>query len=204
MPPAPVSGTPAGFVTVFPGWNVWSVWRSDDPIQGIAGSIWNAGLDADRITRIWVEDEIKTNAPGAAVADPANPGALKGDQVQIIPSANGLAVDASRADTPQFAGALQLGEKDSKAQLVFVRFYNRGAAAVMPWPHDENFLLDSAFLPSSTNTISNGAAPSSLGGTATDLANQAATVIKVVAIGGGVVLATVLVLALVNSKKAAA
>jgi hypothetical protein len=197
--------SPAGFVTVFPGWNVWALWRSDDPVRGVLGTIWNAGMSADSELRVWVEDQIKDNAPGAAVADPMNPAALRGAQIQIIGNASGLDVDATRADIPDLAGAVQLGDKDSKASRVFVRFFNRGQQAVMPWPHDENVLLDSSFVPSSSNPITSGAAPSSLAGSATDLAQQAETVVKVIAIGGGLVLAAVLVIAIANnSRKAAA
>jgi len=199
-------GAPApGFVTVYPGWNVWALWRSDDPERGILGTLWNAGLSATRELQIWVEDQIKDNANGAAVADPANPFAARGDQIQLIPGANGLAVDATRADIPELSGSLQLGKKGSKASRVFVRFFNRGQQSLMPWPNDDNVLLDNSFLPSSTNSLTNGAAPSSLGGAATDLANSAESVVKVIAIGGGLVLATVLVIALANtSRKAAA
>lgn len=199
------SSTQPGFVTVYPGWNVWALWRSNDPDRSIFSDIWNAGLSADRELQIWVENQIKDNATGTAVADPANPAALRGDQIQIIPGANGLTMDATRADMPDLAGAVQLGKTGSKASRVFVRFYNRGQQSLMPWPHDQNVLLDASFVPSSSNQLTNGAAPSSLGGTATDLANSAESVVKVIAIGGGLVLAAVLVIALSNtSRKAAA
>jgi len=204
-PAASSSSSPPGFVTVFPGWNVWALWRADDPDRGILGTIWTLGMSADQELRVWVEDQIKDNAHGAAVADPLNPAALRGAQIQIIPSANGLKVDATRADIPELAGSLQLGNKDSKASRVFVRFFNRGEQSVMPWPHDANVLLDSSFVPSSSNSITNGAAPGSLAGSATAIAKDAETVVKVIAIGGGLVLATVLVIALANtSRKAAA
>jgi hypothetical protein len=203
--PAPSSSSPPGFVTVFPGWNVWVLWRSDDPDRGILGTIWNLGMAPDTELRVWVEDQIKDNAHGAAVADPLNPAALRGAQIQIIPSANGLKVDATRADIPELAGAVQLGKSGSKASRVFVRFYNRGEQSVMPWPHDENVLLDNSFVPSKTNSLTNGPAPGSLAGTATNIANEAESVVKVIAIGGGVVLAAVLVIALANtSRKVAA
>lgn len=199
------SGAAPGFVTVFPGWNVWALWRSSDPDRGLLGTIWNLGMAPDTELRVWVEDQIKDNAPGAAVADPLNPAALRGAQIQIIPGANGLPVDATRADMPDLAGALQLGKKDSKAARVFVRFYNRGTQSLMPWPHDENVLLDNSFVPSSKNSLTNGPPPGSLAGSATSLADSAETVVKVIAIGGGLVLATVLVIALANtSRKAAA
>lgn len=194
-----------GFVTVFPGWNVWALWRSDNPDRSVFADIWNAGMSPDRELQVWVENQIKDNANGAAVADPANPAALRGDQIKIIPGANGLVVDGTRADIPELAGPVQLGEQDSKASRVFVRFYNRGQQALMPWPHDANVLLDASFLPSTSNALTNGAAPSSLGGAAAELEKQVESVVKVIAIGGGLVLATVLVIAIANaSKKAAA
>jgi hypothetical protein len=200
----PATSSP-GFVTVFVGWNVWALWRADDPDRSLIDTIWNLGLAPDTELRIWVEDQVKANAHGAAVADPLNPTALRGAQVQIIPSTSGLAVDATRADVPELAGALQLGREGSKASRVVVRFFNRGTQAIMPWPHDRNVLLDATYTPSSTNPITSGAAPSSLGGTATELAEDAKSVVKVIAIGGGLVLATVLVIALAsNTRRAAA
>lgn len=197
---APAPAVPAGFAPVFPGWNVWDVWQADDPTF----SIMNVGLDLERQLRIWVENEIAENATGAAVADPANPAALRGDQVQPIPEVSGLAAAATRANIPALAGAATLGSKDSKATLRTVRFWNRGASTIMPWPHDDNYLLDTVYTPSSDNAVTNAPQPSSLAGGASAAADAAASVVKVIAIGAGVVLAGVLVVALVNSSRKAA
>ena len=201
-----------GFVPIFQGWNVWDVWQADDPDTGLLGSIWTAGESQERILRAWVEDQIKDNAPGAAVADPANPAALKGDQIQIIPqvptvsqsNSKGLSVVATREDIPTLAGEQQIGKSDSKATLVTVRFWNRGAQTTMPWAHDANFLLDRVYLPSAQNSVTNSPAPSSLAGSASGLADTAGTVIKVVAIGAGVVLASALILSLASMNRKAA
>jgi hypothetical protein len=191
----------AGFVPIFAGWNVWDVWQADDPTF----SIMNIGLDLDRELRIWVENEIKDNAPGAAVADPANPAALRGDQIQIIPHVNGLQSAATRGDIPELAGAMQIGSQGSKATLRTVRFWNRGSETSMPWAHDENYMLDQAYTPSSSNSATNAPQPSSLGATATTIAGDVGTGLKVVAIVGGVVLVGGVILALASaSKKAAA
>jgi hypothetical protein len=199
-----VGAAPAGFAQVFKGWNVWDLWQSLDPIEGLAGAVWNAGMSPDRRLQVWVENEIKERANGTAVADPANPAALRGDQIQIVPNAAGLAQLETRASIPALAGGVQLGEKDSEARKVTVRFFNRGQEAIMPWPHDENFLLDVVYQPSSSNALTSGTRPDSLGGAAGELADSAATALKVVAIGGAVVLGVVLVAALVNSSKKAA
>lgn len=204
---------PAGFLPVFAGWNVWDVWQADDPDTNILGSIWHAGESQERLLRVWVEDQVEDNAPGAALSDSANPAALKGSQVQPIAHINttptsskdGLAVAATRADIPELAGALQLGTEDSKATLHTVRFYNRGSQTTMPWAHDGNFLVDRAYVPSSQNPVTNSPAPSSLAGGADELSKQLASGLKIVAVGAGVVLGVVLIVSLANaSRKAAA
>jgi hypothetical protein len=187
-----------GFAPIFPGWNVWDVWQSEDSV-GVLDAIMTLGLSLDRQLQIWTEDTIKDGAPGVAVADPLNPAALRGDQIQLIPSPNGLAILATRADLPELGGAVQLGEEGSKARKRTLRFYNRGTAALLPWAHDENYLLDVVYQPSASNPITNGEAPSSLGGVATEVVKGATKAGKVLLIGGGVVLVAVLLVSL--SKK---
>lgn len=203
---------PAGFVPVFQGWNVWDVWQADDPDTNILGKIWTAGESSERLLRVWIEDQLRDNAPGSAVADPANPLALSGAQIQPIPSvktvpisdADGLAVAATRADIPELAGALQLGNSDSKATLHTVRFYNRGALTLMPWPHDQNFVVDRAYIPSAQNPVTNSPPPSSLAGGASGALDDVKSVVTVLAVGAGLVLGVVLITALVNSSRKAA
>lgn len=157
---------PAGFAPVFKGWNVWDLWQADDPDESVLGAIWHAGESQERLLRVWVENELKENAPGVAVADPLNPAALRGDQIQPIPRVTGLVPAATRASVPALAGAMQLGTADSKATLRTVRFFNRGDESVLPWPHDQNFLVENIFTPSASNPVTNAPAPGSLAGSA--------------------------------------
>lgn len=200
--------TPAGFAPVFAGWNVWDVWQSTDPDQGVLGAIWNAGISQEQLLKLWVENQVEDNAPGANVSDPINPDPehLRGDEIQPIPKPTGLAVAAAR-ESAGLGGALQLGNTGSSAVLSSVRFYNRGAAAVMPWPHDKNFVVDAVYQPSTTNPITNGAAPTTAGGTLV-AAGEAATaaaasVVHVLVVGGVVVGGILLVLKFARSRRAA-
>ncbi|HXC23126.1 MAG TPA: hypothetical protein VNU28_00960 [Solirubrobacteraceae bacterium] len=170
--------TPAGFAPVFAGWNVWSVWQKND-LDIEIGSI---GLDADRRLRVWVEDTADA-ASGAQLHDPLNPSVFHfdGDEVEIIPSDAGLSVALGRETVPN-ATDLAL---DGPATLRFVRFYNRGAATILAWPHSSNYLLESVYMPSATNAATNAPAPESTGGDV----KQAATA---VAAGAGSVLTVVL------------
>lgn len=197
---------PAGFAPIFPEWNVWQFWGSEEPNQGLSGLIFNTGLSLQRQAQIWVEDAIKDGAPGVAVADPLNPAALRGDQIQILPNAGTLKVLANRAEAvPALAGAQQLGDTDSKAILYTVRFWNRGTPGLMPWPHDENYLLENVFEPDKTNPLTSGPAPSSLAGAASAAGEGLKDTLKVVAVVAGVGLGVVLIISLVNaSRKAAA
>jgi hypothetical protein len=184
-----MAATAAGFAPVFAGWNVWDVWQSDDP----PFSVLNIGLDLERQLRIWVENTLKDNAPGSAVADPANPFALRGDQIQIIPKTEGLAVETSRADVPEFAGSVNLGGgEDSKAILRTVRFFNRGSPTSLPWAHEPGYLLDTVYTPSSSNPVTNAPQPGSLGGAASKAGDELGkAVTALVWIGGGVAVALV-------------
>ncbi len=190
----------AGFAPIFEGWNVWDVWQADDPTF----SVMTVGESLDRQLQVWVEDQIKDNAPGSAVADPANPLALRGAQIQIIPKVTGLEVAAARGDIPQLAGAAQLGSTGSKATLRTVRFWNRGTATSLPWPHDENYMLEEVYTPSSSSSVTNAPQPGSLAGSASAAADAAATGLKVLAIGAGVALGVVVIASLVNSSRKAA
>lgn len=191
-----------GFVQIFAGWNVWDVLQSQDPILGVAGSILNAGVSLERQLRIWVEDAIKDGAPAAAVADPLNPAALKGAQVEIINNPAGLELLQSRGEIPELAGALQLGAEGSQVLKRTVRFFNRGGDTGMSWPHDTNYLLDAVYQPSSTNPITNGAAPGSLGGAASDIGKQVSGAVTTIAVVGGVALGAYLLIAILNAQKA--
>jgi len=166
---------PAGMAPLFKGWNVWTVSQVDD--LGDLNPL-NWGIPKERRLRIWIE-EAADATPGAAVADPANPAALKGAQVEIISSTEGLEPAASRPVE------LVLGEA---SHAFHVRFYNRGAPGVTPWPHDSEYLLEDVWQPSSASPITNGPRPDSLAGAATDAVNsagQAVAVVAAVALGVG-------------------
>lgn len=180
-----MSTAPAGFAPIFPGWNVWSVYQSDDPIEGVLGTIWTLGESLDRKLQVWVEDHVKDTAPGTAVADPANPAALRGDQVFIIPSAGTLDIDSKSGDIPELSGAMQLGNAGSKAVERYVRFYNRGAASVMPWPHDTNYLLNHVYSPSGTDPITSSKPPASLSSALDAAGNAAEKLVEFAAVGIG-------------------
>lgn len=181
------SDLPRGAAPIFPGWNVWELWQAEDPDFGPIDSVMMAGVGLDRQLRIWVENLIADGAPGAAVADPANPAALRGAQIQILPSAGELAPFRTRAELPELAGALQVGDSDSKARKVFVRFFNRGASAWLPWPHDKNFVLEAAYAPSSDSPLTSGEAPSSLAGAASSAAESAGSALLATIVAGVVV-----------------
>lgn len=182
-PPAP-----PGYAPIFPEWNVWQIWQADDPTFDLM----TVGLSLDRQLRIFVENTIADGAPGAAVSDPANPFALRGEQAQIIPAVTGLEVARTRAEVPEFAGATQLGKADSTAKLRTVRFWNRGAATVVPWPHDSDHLLDTVFVPSASNPVTSAEQPGSLAGAVSSAADTAGTTLKIVGIGAAALLLVVL------------
>jgi hypothetical protein len=187
-----VGAAPAGFATVFKGWNVWGVEQKDDlDIETMM-----IGVSRDRRLRIWVEDHADA-APGAAIADPANLFALKGSQVEIIQSAGKLVPAETQAD------ALAGIALDGPATIRLVRFFNRGSEAITPWPHDSNYLLASVYQPASNSPITNAPAPSSLAGSASQVGSEVGSVVKMLAIGGGIVLAVVLVTTIVKSSKKA-
>jgi hypothetical protein len=165
--------TPTGMAPVFAGWNVWDVYQADSPDENILGTLWHAGITEDQLLKLWVENQVEDNASGANVSDPLNPSPehFRGDNVQIIASPGTLARAAVREDSiPELTGAQQLGTKDSTARLRTVRFYNRGSATVMPWPHDQNFLVDAVFQPDAKNPLTNAPAPTTFGGAAKDAA----------------------------------
>ncbi len=185
--------TPVGFAPVFAGWNVWDLWQADDPDLSVLGAIWHAGESQERLLRVWVEDQLRDNAPGAAVADTLNPAALSGDPIQPIPKVSGLALAATRAEVPGLGGALQLGTNSSTATLRTVRFYNRGASSLLPWPHDANFLLDVVYFPSASNPVTNAQPPSTLGGAASAAGEAIASGLSTLAwVGGGIAVLLVL------------
>lgn len=157
------------FAPVFEGWNVWSVYQKKD----LDFELTMVGLDRDRRLRIWVEDAVRLGAPNAKVADPID---LKGGQIQILPSPPAdLSVKARKEDVGG-PSALML---DGPAELRTVRFFNRGAADHLTWPHDANYLLNEVFQPSASSPATTGGAPSTIGETvATGAAGAAGDLAK--------------------------
>lgn len=182
--------TPPGFLTVFPGWNVWDIYQADEPDVGLLEKLMLAGLSRDRQLQVWVENNIKDNAPGSAVADPANPAALRGDQIQIIPKVTGLKDDVGR-ESAGIGGPIHIGDPDAtgEAQLRTVRFFNRAAqSSVMPWPHDGNYVVDASYVPSTSNPVTNAEAPGSLAGGITKAGESLMTGVKIAGVGIGLLL----------------
>lgn len=184
--PNPQAADPA-MAPVFEGWNVWAVYQKTDldfePLM--------LGLSRDRRLRIWVEDNVRLNAPGTDVADPID---VKGSQVQIIAgdAPSGLKSAARKEQVP---GDVMLLEGDNERRVV--RFFNHGKASALPWPHDSNYLLDEVYQPDPHAAVSSGDAPRQIaGGTADDIKKTlplAGTVVAVlvggvVLVGGGVLL----------------
>lgn len=206
VPPSFIIGAPAapqlepGFAPVFAGWNVWDLYQADKLDESILGKLWHAGMSPERLLRVWIEDQLRDNAHGAEVADPANPAALSGDPIQIIPRVSTLDRFVTRQSVPELSGAMQLGTDDSKTTLRTVRFYNRGLATVLPWPHDQNFVLDIVYTPSLTNSITNSQPPSTLAGGLDAAGRAAADVGKAVVWGVGA-LAVVMLLSTLSRKR---
>jgi hypothetical protein len=176
---APQDFTPVpGLAPVFPGWNVWGVWQKDS----LDVEISMIGVSRDRRLRIWVENEVDDNAPGAEVGDPLspNPTKFKGEMVQIIASDAGLLSIARKELVPGASLIL-----DGPATLRFVRFYNRGPFTGLAWPHDANYLLDAVYMPSATNPVTNAPAPASAAADVDAAADAAASAAK--SIGSGLV-----------------
>lgn len=180
--------TPAGMAPVFAGWNVWDLYQASDPDEGILGAIWHAGISASQLLRLWVENQVEKNAPGANLSDPLNPNPehFRGDEVQVISKPSGLAIAAGREDAG-LGGSLQVGNKGSEALFRTVRFYNRGGQTVMPWPHDKNFVVDVVYQPSSTDPLTSSPAPATAGGALGSAGDSVAHALtSLVWVGGGI------------------
>lgn len=145
------SASPSDFVPVFPGWNVWTVWQVKD-LSDLSPEFW--GVSRDRRLRIWVEDWCRLR--GVDVAGALD---LKGSQIEILPS------------TPKDLAVLKRKEEiggpaltvEGPAELRVVRFYSRGSSAVpIPWPHDDEYLVEAVYQPSASSPATSGPAPSTV------------------------------------------
>lgn len=173
------------FLPIFKGWNVWVVWQSKDldfdPLM--------IGVSRDRRLRIFVEDAVRLGSADADVADPLD---LKGGQVEILPAIpRGLATAKTKE---QLAGDRAL-TIDGPAEERVVRFFNRGNATHILWPHDNNHLVDRVLIPSPDNPATSGTAPPRIGSEVTEPLKSAGKGIAVVA---GVAVAGVLLVAILS------
>lgn len=150
------------FAPVYPGWNVWAVYQSTD----LDWSIMWVGVSRDDRLRVWVEDQLRLYAPGASVADPY---ALKGSQIQILPGPpRGVDIEVRKEAVPGPAMTI-----DSPTELRYVRFFNRGSESRLLWPYDredKNYLLNVVYKPSATAPVTSGPGPST---TTDDLGDSA-------------------------------
>lgn len=158
---------PPGFAPLFAGWNVWSVWQKNDLDFELGG----VGLDAERRLRVWVED-MADAASGAQLHDPLNPSAkhFDGDEVDVLQNAAGLAPAVDRTSVP-----VGIPPLEGAVTLRYVRFFNRGVATVLPWPHSSNYLLEAVYAPAKDNPVTNAPAPVSATETVKDGAKAAAS-----------------------------
>jgi len=182
---------------VFKGWNVWAVLRKND----LSFNPLMVGVNADRRLRMWVE-AAADQAPGVNVSDPANPFGLKGGQVELLQAPEGLEPFAEVSS--EMPGQVPLLFGDAPSSRVFVRFYNRGAEAVTPWPHDEDFFLDTIYQPSAENPLTSAPAPGSLAGSAGEAADKVGGALKVIAIVAGVGIGALLLAQVLQSTRKAA
>lgn len=160
---------------VFPGWNVWAV----DQVKDLPFDPLMVGVDREAQLRIWVEDAVRLGAPGATVADPI---ALKGSQIQILADApTGLPVFQHKEQVP---GDPML--TDGESSLRYVRFFNRGEASDLPWPHDDSYILDQILTPSPGSAATSGPGPGTITShvvdPATDVLKTALTIVTVAAV----------------------
>lgn len=136
------------FAPVFKGWNVWDVFQTKDLPFGLE---W-IGVPDERRARIFVEDAIRKNAAGAVLADPVD---FKGSMIENLPGPpTDLTVAARKEDVAGPAMTI-----DGPTILRTFRFFNRGAESKLVWPHDQNFLLDKVYTPSTSSPATTGEPP---------------------------------------------
>src|SRR5260221_1499969 len=66
--PAPASIVPPGLVPIFAGWNVWDIWQADKPSFDVIA----LRETLQRQLQVWIQNQIKDNAPCSPEADPRN------------------------------------------------------------------------------------------------------------------------------------
>jgi len=179
------SASEPGVIPIFPGWNIWNLWQVND----LDFSIMNIGVTPERQLRIWVEDQIRNNAGAAEVADPL---AIKGSQIQVLPGLpTGLRIMMRKEQVPGCEGDGCAGPTmvvNGPASMKTVRFFNRSNTQTsMPWPHDNNYLVDAVYVPSVDNPISSGGGPSTVLSPVNEAASGAVSVLTKLAITAGVI-----------------
>ncbi len=140
-------------VPLLDGWNVWDVLQAQAPIDPLPGTP-NDQLAA------WVRDAV--GVPDLPIA--LTTSAAAGERV------------TSRAQIPELAGTPALGVQGSGIVRRTIAFQSPGGASI-PWPHDDNLLLDAVY--------DAAPAPASSGNTARPVVEQASLMpIALFAIGG--------------------
>lgn len=166
--------TEGDFATVHPAWNVWALYQVKDLSD--TNPLW-WGVSRDRRLTIWVEDQLR--AHGVDVADPLD---LKGSQIEILPSVPADLVAEKRKESIGGSEALNL---PAASDLRAVRFYNRGGPVNLPWPHDDEYLLDAVFAPSSTSPATSGPPPGKVSDAVTEPASTIGKTVALLAVGVG-------------------
>jgi hypothetical protein len=187
----------SAFAPVFKGWNVWSVWQ----VKDLPFSILMLGVERSRQLRIWVEDHVRLGAPGTEVADALD---LKGGQIEILPALPaGLKSVKRRESIP--GPAIVVESQDEPPELRVVRFFNRGSAGKLVWPHDDAYMLDEVFDPDPKNEATSGPGPGTIASrTTAPIAEGGIDVVKFAAVAAGVVLVLALALRYAASRRLAA
>ena len=168
---------PAGFASVFAGWNVWDVSVADE----LETEVLMLGVSDARRLRIFVE-EVAQAGPGVDVAEPLNPLELKGEQVEIIDNpADLVAIETAEQQKP---GANLLIRDPSHIETV--RFFNNGTDSVISWPTSfpgtRNFLLEAVYQPTAVSPLTKNLPSKSAADKVADLFAAAG------AIGGAILL----------------
>lgn len=143
---------PAGFATVFAGWNVWDVSVADE----LETEVLMLGVSPGRRLRIFVEQTVQ-EAPGVDVAEPLNPLELQGEQVEIIDNPADL-VAIETADQQKPGASLLISEP---SHIETVRFFNKGVDSTVSWPMSfraggggtRNFLLEAVYQPTAVSPL---------------------------------------------------
>ena len=178
--------TDSGTAPVFQGWNVWTLYQTTKPDENVLSKIWHAGISDEQLVKLWVETTLEDTAPGVNVSDPLNPDASKfrGDQIQMLAGRPSLGIAAGR-ESAGLGGSQHLGADDAPGDPIerTVRFYNRGSATVMPWPHDKNFLVDVVYQPDANNVLTNSPAPKTAGAALEGIGDSLKTGLEIAGVG---------------------